>query len=115
MPDEKPALRLQGYLNGKPVSDEVVRALWPRRKMTLSESLAHMMAEYIVGARKMPADIPVDQRALQSLFEARLARYINADKIALIISEDAQIQNGQLNTGFLAVKIAEVCEGKRDI
>jgi hypothetical protein len=112
---ENPALKLQGYLNGKPVPDEVVRALWPRRTMTLAESLAHMMAEYIVGARKLSPDIPIDQRALQSLFEARLARYISADKIALIISEDAQFQNGQLNTGFLAVKIAEVCEGKRDV
>ena len=114
MADDKPALRLQGYVDGVPVSDKTIRALWPRRKMTLTESLAHMMAEYIIGARKLPADIPVDQRALQSLFEARLARYINADQIAMIISEDAQLQNGQLNTGFLAVKIAEVCEGKRE-
>ena len=51
----------------------------------------------------------------RSLFEARLARYISADKIAMIISEDASLMNGNLNTGFLAVKIAEVCEGKQTV
>lgn len=110
---DKPVLRLQGYLNGVPVNDDTVRALWPRRKMTLAESLAHMMAEYIVGLRKLSPDLPIDQKSLQSLFEARLARYISADQIAMIISEDAQLQNGNLNTGFLAVKIASVCEGKQ--
>lgn len=115
MSDEsKPELRLQGYVNGVPVSDDVMRALWPRRKMTLAESLAHMTAEYIVGLRKLSPDLPLDQNALRSLFEARLARYINADHIAMIISEDASLQNGSLNTGFLAVKIADVCEGKRE-
>jgi hypothetical protein len=113
MTDEKPALRLQGYVNGVPVSDDVMRALWPRRKMTLAESLAHMTAEYIVGLRKLSPDLPLDQRGLQALFEARLARYVSADQIAMIISEEASLQNGQLNTGFLAVKIAEVCEGKQ--
>ena len=111
--DEKPALRLQGYANGVPVPDEVIRALWPRRKMTLAESLAHMMAEYIVGLRKLSPDLPLDQNGMRSLFEARLARYINADQIAGIISEDASLQNGQLNAGYLAVKIADACEGKQ--
>ena len=43
-----------------------------------------------------------------------IARYISADTIAMIIGEDASLMNGNLNTGFLAVKIAEVCEGKRE-
>ena len=114
MSDEKPALRLQGYLNGVPVSDEVVRALWPSRKMTLAESLTHMMVEYIDGARKLPTTIPIDREKLLPIFEKRLARYISADQIAQIISEDASLQNGSLNVGYLAVKIAETIEGKRN-
>lgn len=80
--------------------------------MTLAESLASMMAEYIDGAKRMSADWRPDPEQLRTLFERRLARFISADAIAQIISEDASLQNGNLNTGFLAVKIAEVCEGK---
>lgn len=112
MSDEKPALRLQGYVNGVPVPDEVIRAIWPSRKMTLAESLTHMMVEYIDGARRLPTIIPIDREKLLPLFERRLARYISADQIAQIISEDAAIMNGNLNVGYLAVKIAETIEGK---
>ena len=80
--------------------------------MTLAESLAAMMVEYIDGAKRMPADWRPQPKELQTLFERRLARFISADQIAMILSEDASLQNGSLNVGFLAVKIAETCEGK---
>lgn len=82
--------------------------------MTLAESLASMMVEYIDGVKRMPPDWKPQPKELQTLFERRLARFISADTIAQIISEDASLQNGNLNTGFLAVKIAETCEGKRE-
>lgn len=81
--------------------------------MNLASSLAHMMAEYIEGARKLPPDWQPSVAELSLLFEKRLARYISADEIATIISEDANLMNGGLNVGFLAVKIAETVEGKR--
>ena len=81
--------------------------------LTLADSLSHMMAEYIDGARAQPPGWKPSVTQLATLFEARLSRYINADKIAQIISEDASLMNGNLNTGFLAVKIAETCEGKQ--
>ena len=81
--------------------------------MTLAESLANMMVEYIEGAKKMPLDWRPQEKELQTLFERRLSRFVSADKIAMVISEDASLQNGNLNTGFLAVRIAEVCEGKQ--
>jgi hypothetical protein len=108
------ALKMQGYVNGKPVSDETVRALWPSRKMTLAESLTHMMVEYIDGARRLPSTIAIDRESLLLIFEKRLARYISADQIAQIISEDASLTNGNLNVGYLSVKIAETIEGKRE-
>ena len=110
----KEPLRLQGYVNGVPVSDEVIRALWPSRKMTLAESLTHMMVEYIDGARRLPTTISIDRESLLPIFERRLARYISADTIAQIISEHAGLQNGNLNVGYLAVKIAETIEGKQN-
>jgi len=79
--------------------------------MNLSSSLAHMMAEYIEGARKLPPDWKPSVTELALLFDKRLARYISADDIATIISEDASLTNGVLNVGFLAVKIAETIEG----
>ncbi len=81
--------------------------------MQLASSLAHMMSEYIEGARKQPPNWNVSITDLTILFEKRLARYISADKISMILSEDASLQNGMLNTGYLAVKIAEICEGKQ--
>ena len=110
----KSELRLQGYLNGVPISDDEVRKLWPSRKMTLAESLTHMMVEYIDGARRLPTSIQIDRESLLPIFEKRLARYISADQIAQIISEDATLQNGNLNVGYLAVKIVETIEGKRN-
>jgi hypothetical protein len=83
------------------------------RIMELSNSLAHMMAEYIEGARKQPPEWNVSITDLTLLFEKRLARFISADKISMILSEEASLQNGTLNTGYLAVKIAETCEGKQ--
>jgi len=79
--------------------------------MKLSSSLACMMAEYIEGARKQPPDWKPSVTDLAILFDKRLARYISADEIAMIISEDASLMNGCLNVGFLAVKIAETIEG----
>ena len=81
--------------------------------MELSNSLAHMMAEYIEAARKQPPEWNVSITDLTLLFEKRLARFISADKISMILSEDAALHNGALNTGYLAVKIAETCEGKQ--
>jgi hypothetical protein len=104
---------MQGYVNGQPVSDETIRALWPSRKMTLAESLTHMMVEYIDSARRLPTTIAIDREKLLPIFEKRLARYISADAIAQIISEDASLTNGNLNVGYLAVKIAETIEGKQ--
>lgn len=77
----------------------------------LANSLAEMVTEWVDGGASGGTDW---RPGLTSVIEKRLARYISADKIAMIIGEDASLQNGQLNTGFLAVKIAEVCEGKRE-
>lgn len=82
-------------------------------ELTLAESLTHMMVEYIDGARRLPTTIAIDREKLLPIFEKRIARYISADQIAQIISEDATLQNGNLNVGYLAVKIAETIEGKR--
>lgn len=110
----KEPLTVTGYVNGVPVAPEVIRALWPKRKMTLAESLAYLMAEYIAGARKLPTGIEIDHATIESMIEQRLRRYISADQIAAILSEDANLQNGNLNVGYLAVKIAETVEGKRN-
>lgn len=107
----KPPLKVTGFVNGQPVSDATIRALWPSRKMTLAESLSHMLVEYVAGARKLPDDIAIDKPAVLAMVQSRLARYIRADQIAMIISEDASLENGSLNVGYLAVKIAETCEG----
>lgn len=53
---------------------------------------------------------------LANTHEARLMMrtfYRSADEIATIISEDANLMNGGINVGFLAVTIAETVEGKR--
>ena len=110
----KEPLTVTGYVNGVPVAPEVIRALWPKRKMTLAESLAYLMAEYVNDARKLPADIKISAETMESAIEQRLRRYISADQIATILSEDANLQNGNLNVGYLAVKIAETVEGKRN-
>ena len=85
----------------------------PTPNIGLARGLAIMMAEYVEGARKLPAHIVIHSDDLLAIFEKRLARYISADKIAQILSEDATIEDGRLNVGYLAVKIAETCEGKR--
>ncbi len=82
------------------------------KHMTLAESLAHMMSEYIDGAKRMAPEWRPDHEQLRSLFERRLSRYISADTISGVISEDASLHNGALNVGHLAVKIASICEGR---
>ena len=76
----------------------------------LADGLAQMVTEWVDGGINGGTDW---RPGLADVIERRLARYISADKIAMIISEDASLMNGNLNTGFLAVKIAEVCEGKQ--
>ena len=76
----------------------------------LANSLAEMVQEWVDGGINGGTDW---RPGLATVIEKRLARYISADTIAMIISEDASLMNGNLNAGFLAVKIASVCEGKQ--
>lgn len=81
-----------------------------RERVTpLAAGIAQMVTEWVDGGISGGTDW---RPSLAAVIDRRLARYISADKIATILSEDASLMNGNLNVGFLAVKIAETMEGK---
>lgn len=83
-----------------------------RQRMPLHLSIAHLVHEFMGGVKagNFPAGANVEAH-LADAVQKRVKRYVSADHIAMILSEDAQVEDGKLaNVGYLAVKIAESIE-----
>lgn len=89
-----------------------VAAQKKRQRMPLHVSIAHLVTEFMAGVKagNFPAGANVEAH-LADAVQKRVQRYVNADHIAMILEENARVENGKLsNDGFLAVKIAESIE-----
>lgn len=87
-------------------------AVEKRQRMPLHVSIAHLVHEFMAGVKagNFPAGANVEAH-LADAVQRRVKRYVNADHIAMILEENARVENGRLtNDGFLAVKIAESIE-----
>lgn len=83
-----------------------------RQRMPLHLSIAHLVTEFMAGVKagNFPAGANVEAH-LSDAVQRRVRRYVSADHIAMILSEDAQIEHGKLtNAAYLAVRIAESIE-----
>lgn len=80
-------------------------------KQDLATSLAGMFNEWLDGAEKS-AGRPVPVKAIPvEVVRARLARYISADGIAVILEDALHVEGGTIEgVGFAAVKIATAVE-----
>lgn len=80
-----------------------------------SAEIIHKAALYTAGVYRDPI-INETFAMLQTVrnHERSMAREaISADEIAMVLSEEAMIENGKLrNAGFIAVKLAEMIEAK---
>jgi hypothetical protein len=83
-----------------------------RQRLPLHLSVAHLVHEFMGGVKagNFPAGANVEAH-LADAVQKRVKRYVSADHIAMVLSEDAQIEGGKLaNAAYLAVKIAEAIE-----
>lgn len=72
-------------------------------KNDLATSLAFMVNEWFDGGNKPP--IPVD------LIRSRIARYISADGMAVILEDALRVENGRIEgVGYAVCKIASAVE-----
>lgn len=89
-----------------------VAAQKKRQRMPLHMSIAHLVTEFMAGVKagNFPVGANVEAHLAEAV-EKRVKRYVSADHIAMILGEDAMIEDGKLsNAGYLAVKIAESIE-----
>ena len=89
-----------------------VAAQKKRQRMPLHLSIAHLVHEFMGGVKagNFPAGANVEAH-LARVVEMRVKRYISADHIAMILGENATVEDGKLtNAAYLAVKIAEAIE-----